>query len=294
MKLAVIIPTLNRKTLVTKVLELIDDQTRPPDEVIISAPDATHTEPYNPRNFKLKFVYGSKGSCAQRNRALDEVRNRADIVTFFDDDFLPAQNYLEVVRLKFEQNSLWMVISGHLAADGAQSGGSGYTFDEGLVILRAAEKSRREDERNRVTHHPGAYGCNMSIRASGIGDLRFDERLPLYGWQEDIDFTSQVGKHGDIVSIGALTGVHLAEKAGRVSGLRFGYSQISNPIYLIRKGTMPTMFGVEIMGRNLLANLAKSILSDPYVDRRGRLKGNLLALYHAMTGRVTPEHILKL
>ena len=34
-----------------------------------------------------------------------------------------------------------------------------------------------------------------------------------------------------------LRGVHLGNKRGRVSGLRFGYSQIANPIYLLQKGT---------------------------------------------------------
>ncbi len=294
MKLAVIVPTLNRKTLVTKVLGLIDDQTRPPDEVIVSAPDASHTEPYHPRNFKLTYLYGTKGLCAQRNRAMDEVRERVDIITFFDDDLLPARTYLEVLIAAFEKNPGWAVLSGSLAADGAQDRGPGYLFDEGLAILRAAERNPAPDAINHVSYHPGAYGCNMSMRTAHIGDLRFDERLSLYGWQEDIDFTSQFGKHGAIVSIGALVSVHLAEKAGRVSGLRLGYSQICNPIYLIRKGTMPARFGIELMGRNLLANLAKSVWSEPYIDRRGRLKGNILALYHAITGRVEPEHILKL
>ena len=79
----------------------------------------------------------------------------------------------------------------------------------------------------------------MSIRASMIGDLRFDERLVLYGWQEDIDFTSQLRQRGRVVCVSNIRGVHLGLKAGRVSGERFGYSQVVNPVYLIRKGTVP-------------------------------------------------------
>ncbi|AZO77314.1 hypothetical protein B5U98_17255 [Bosea sp. Tri-39] len=36
----------------------------------------------------------------------------------------------------------------------------------------------------------------------------------------------------------ALRGVHRAVKRGRTSGLRVGYSQIANTVYLARKGTM--------------------------------------------------------
>ena len=38
----------------------------------------------------------------------------------------------------------------------------------------------------------------------GSGPLseRFDEALPLYGWQEDIDFTTQIGRRGRLVLAG--------------------------------------------------------------------------------------------
>ena len=49
----------------------------------------------------------------------------------------------------------------------------------------------------------------MAIRMSAAQGMRFDENLPLYGWQEDIDFTRRLGRHGRQVSTGAVTGVHL-------------------------------------------------------------------------------------
>jgi hypothetical protein len=48
------------------------------------------------------------------------------------------------------------------------------------------------------------------------------------------------------------------------------------------------------MFRNLAANLARSFWPEAWVDRRGRLRGNLLALCHVLTGRIEPEHVLKL
>ena len=66
-------------------------------------------------------------------------------------------------------------------------------------------------------------------------------------------------------------------KAGRVSGKRFGYSQVVNPVYLIRKGTIPRASRCRLMARNLAANLVRSLRPEPYIDRRGRLRGNVLA-----------------
>jgi len=90
MKLVVIIPAADRKTQVNRVLRHIELQQRRPDEVIVSEPDATHVEPYQTTNFALSYVFGKKGSSAQRNRALERALDLSDIITFFDNDFRPA------------------------------------------------------------------------------------------------------------------------------------------------------------------------------------------------------------
>lgn len=292
MRVCVIIPTLNRGALLPAVLAHLESQTQPPSEVILSAPDEGHIQHYQAKSYKLSFVFGCRGLCAQRNRAMAQAIERADIITFFDDDFLPADDYLENLVTAFKEHPDWSVIMGSVFADGAR--GAGFSFEEGLKLLKKAESTRTARDLELVAKHVGAYGCNMSMRAAQIKDLRFDERLVLYGWQEDIDFTSQLRRFGDIVSLGRLTGVHLGAKSGRVSGVRLGYSQICNPIYLVIKGTMPLGFALELMSRNLLANAAKSFRPEPYIDRRGRLRGNLLAAWHLLRGKVEPEYILNL
>jgi hypothetical protein len=124
--------------------------------------------------------------------------------------------------------------------------------------------------------------------------ILFDENLPLYGWQEDIDFSLRVMPYGRIVKSESLCGVHLGIKLGRTSGVRFGYSQIANPVYLIRKGSMSWRHANKLMWRNIAANIARSFFPEPWVDRKGRLKGNLLALIDIARGRDSPGRILQL
>lgn len=268
----------------------LDGQTRPPDAVVVSAPDAGHVPSYKPRTYALSVVLGASGLCAQRNRAMQDVMPWADIITFFDDDFLPADDYIDRLVGHFRRFDDVAAIMGQAAVDGAR--GAGLTFEEGLMALRALEASTVPDEAPR--DQVGTYGCNMSLRSASIGDLRFDERLPLYGWQEDIDFTGRLRRSGRIVSVTDLIGVHLGVKSGRVSGVRFGYSQIVNPTYLIRKGSIPRAFGINLMMRNVAANLLRSPWPESFVDRRGRLKGNIIAALHVLQGRIEPEYILKL
>ena len=287
MKLAAIIPTLGRGEQVARLLAHLGKQKRLPDEVIISAPDASHVQLIE-CPFPVTTVFGKVGLAAQRNTALEYALGRFDLLTFFDDDFVPADDYLDRIVPAFEEHLDRAVVMGHVVRDGATN--EGLSWQVALAALHEAGEAPDPS----VVDHVGAYGCNMSIRASMVGSLRFDERLVLYGWQEDIDFTSQMRSRGRVVCVRAIRGVHLGLKAGRVNGERFGYSQVANPVYLILKGTVPAAFALPLMGRNIAANLARSIWPEAYVDRRGRLRGNLLAIAHVMTGRIEPEYILKL
>jgi glycosyltransferase involved in cell wall biosynthesis len=293
MKLTVIIPTYGRKALLDRTLTFLEGQSRLPDRVIVTAPDESHVEPRGSAAYELSFVFGGRGLCAQRNRGLDEALGSADIVTFFDDDFLPSADYLRLLEDCFLAHPDIAVVRGEAVVDGAIN--AGLSFEKGLAALREAERQRAlQPSESDVTDQVGGYGCNMSVRASCIGETRFDERLPLYGWQEDIDFTSQMRSRGRVVGLSTLYGVHLGFKSGRVSGVRLGYSQLANPIYLMRKGTLPSGFAFNLIWRNIAANTVKSFWPEPYIDRRGRLKGNLIAAMHLARGRIDPEYILKL
>lgn len=289
MRIVVAIPTLGRSEQLALLLAHLERQTRPPDEVVVSAPDATHVEIPPIGRFRVVPVFGRRGLTAQRNTALEHAGGRFDLITFLDDDFVPADDYLERVEAGFAEHPDFAVIMGHAVIDGARN--AGVDWQEATAALAEAKAAPAAPE---IADHVGAYGCNMSIRTACIGDLRFDERLVLYGWQEDIDFTSQLRARGRVVGISSIVGVHLGLKAGRVSGVRFGYSQVVNPVYLIRKGTVPASFALPLMARNIAANIVRSLRPEPYVDRRGRLRGNLLAMAHVVTGRIEPEYILRI
>jgi GT2 family glycosyltransferase len=121
--------------------------------------------------------------------------------------------------------------------------------------------------------------------------VQFDVNLPLYGWLEDIDFSRRMACHGRIVNCSSLLGVHLAIKRGRNSGVQFGYSQVANPLYLLRKGSMSAAYSLRHIAGNLSKNMLHSFKPEPWVDRRGRLKGNLMAMGDLFVGRLDPRRI---
>ena len=140
----------------------------------------------------------------------------------------------------------------------------------------------------------GTYGCNMAFRMATVrtSGVRFDENLPFYSWQEDIDFSHRLGRYGAIRRLAAARGVHLGHKSGRTSGVRLGYSQIANFVYLMRKGSIPASIALPHILRHLAANLLRAARPEPWVDRRGRLRGNIMALGDLLRGRCDPRRIL--
>jgi hypothetical protein len=291
--IAVGVATVGRRDVLGKMTEFLARQTRLPDHLVICpvAPGDVDTEGLERFPAPTLVLSGPIGLPAQRNRILSAV-TEADIIVFFDDDFFPDPSYLSNLETIFLTNPDVIAITGHLLADGAK--GPGLSVEQGLEIVRAGVKSAPDNAP--LVDFYGAYGCNMSFRLEPVRrrGILFDEILPLYGWQEDIDFALRLAPHGRVTKSEALRGVHLGIKIGRTSGVRFGYSQIANPIYLIRKGTMSWKHARMLMWRNLAANLVRSFYPEPWVDRKGRLKGNVLALIDIALGRISPRRILQL
>jgi hypothetical protein len=292
MKIAVGIATAGRPKVLSETIRIIGRQSRPPDQLWICPAKPEDYEPVaGLSSTPISTVTGAVGSCAQRNLILSAIAGM-DIVVFFDDDFFPADDYLEQIEILFAGSPDIVAASGRPIEDGAS--GPGLTVEHGLSVI--ADSRSVQSGANRVAETTGTYGCNMAFRLGPIRErnLLFDENLPLYGWQEDIDFSTRLASCGRIVEASSLRGVHLGFKAGRTSGLRFGYSQIANPVYLIRKGTMPRGFALTLMLRNVAANLRGSLSPEPWIDRRGRLKGNFLAMRDILTGQMSPQRILQL
>ena len=292
LRIAVGIATAGRKAVLNFTLDLIARQTRPPDILVVCP--ATSEDYDLVAVERLPFAtavrIGKRGLTAQRNHILAAAGD-IDVIVFFDDDFFPQLNYLEQVERIFLARQDVVALTGRPLQDGANGPGLEAAAALRLISMDAATPA---DPVLAPTY--GTYGCNMAFRMAPIRrhGIVFDENLPLYGWQEDIDFSRQLAPFGHIMDATVLRGVHLGAKGGRTSGTRVGYSQIANPVYLIRKGTMSPGFAAPLIWRNVLANAAKSFRPEPWIDRRGRLRGNWLALRDLLTGRMTPQRILEL
>ncbi|MBY0423378.1 MAG: glycosyltransferase [Parvularculaceae bacterium] len=288
LRLAVVIATLGRPTVVAALLSRLEQQTRRPDRVVVVVVSKDDAPAQLPVAYPCAVLTSpTKGSCAQRNFGIDALAGSADVVLFLDDDFVPAHDFGARLVDLFERRPDVVGATGRVLIDGAT--GPGFGFDEAVRVVDAAQAANYA-----VGAVRSLYGCNMAFRMSAVGDARFDERLPLYGWLEDVDFSRRIGVKGLLVRDESLRGAHLGAKGGRTSGVRFGYSQVANPVYLLQQRTISLPQALNNLARTLLANHVKVVAPEPWIDRKGRVRGNWMAIADIVRGKARPERILEI
>lgn len=289
-RIVVAIATTGRPGILGRTVRMLGEQTRRPDRVLICVPGAADAGDLAAADlpFVARVLTAPRGAAAQRNRAIEAARP-GEVLLFLDDDFLLAPDYVDALARLFETRPDIVMATGRVLADGVS--GPGFDFDTGRRLLSEGLAAR---PRAALVQVANGYGCNLAVRADPLlaHGIRFDERLPLYSWLEDVDFSARVAPHGAIVRAERLRGVHLGTKTGRTPGGQVGYSQVANPLYLHRKGTLGRKRMLRLMARNLASNLRGTLRPRPWIDYRGRLRGNLRALWDVLRGRAAPERAL--
>ena len=220
---SVIIASTGRRDILGETVRAVLKQTRPPDEVIVAIVGPDDFDPSLLCEDRVRVVHSPGGLTRQLNTAVAGLDARCRTVTIFDDDVEPADNYLDRVVDCFRQHPEMALFDGWVLQDGQIS------REDARKLLAAARNNRSR----RLLAAKQAYGCNMNVRRAVLEKVRFDERLPQYAWNFDLDFSRRVRGLGCAVARNPECRlVHLASGVGRLSEQRFGYSQVVNPVYI--------------------------------------------------------------
>ena len=291
MKTTVVICSANRPDVLAETVEsVLGGQSVPPVEIIISVFNQTHvTEETRAQRGVRVVLSGIQGTCAQRNAAARVVQTPYTL--FLDDDVELAANFIESMERLLDHATDAVAATGYLVIDGARSARGDAGLDRSVARFYATNYVR---EHKNYDH---GEGQNIFVRSQVFEKVLFDENLPLYGWLEDLDFATNILRYGRIIMNTETCWAHIGSPGGRTTGLRFGYSQVVNPLYLWRKNGKPRLTRV-IFGhwfRYLAYNYRRELIKHPTdrSDRSGRFTGNLMALRHVLAGKVDPSYILE-
>ena len=290
-RIAVVVASTGRPEELGRWKEHILRQTLQPSRLVFAVVKPSDLPPADSLLPFAEILYCSPGLPVQRNAALELLLDSTDVIAFFDDDYVPSAYCIEGLGHFFRQHPAVVAVNGLLLADGIKS--AGIPYEEAISLVDANDRNGMPEVKV-LCSLDRLYGCNMVYRSAAIGTERFDENLPLYAWQEDTDFAARVGRRGSLALTTAFAGVHQGVKAARLAGVRLGYSQIVNPVYLMRKGTLSVKAGIRLIARNLVMNHVRAFKPEPWIDRRGRCKGNWIGILDLVIGRDHPKNILSI
>jgi GT2 family glycosyltransferase len=288
-RLAVVLASAGRPALLAEILRSCAAQRDSAFVGVISVPDEESLPAERSLLDTWRVVVGTRGLAAQRNAALDVIED-VDVVAFFDDDAVLRADYLKNALAFLDSHPAIVALTGRVLLDGASRGEIAPA--EARSVIAA---STREPTLGRWEPTRELYGCNFVVRAGLARKLRFDARLPLYSWLEDHDFARRAMRTGQLARVDDCVIVHRgATSGGRLAHRRLGYSQVMNPVYLLRKGSFPLWLTAHEIFRPLAKNLLLSCAGAAKSWRRTRLQGNLTAFGDILRGRITPERITRL
>lgn len=277
---AVIIPSMGRSEVLRDTLASISRQTSIPALVVLVVTTAADL-PQGELMPGVEAIITDKGSSVQRNAGLRHLPAGMKFVSFLDDDVELEPEYFERILCFLTRHETYVLVDGAVVRNGD------VTREQALMLIGSigTVESGFHDSLN-------AYGCNMTVRREVADKVLFDERLKLYAWLEDADFSRRCLHYGNCAQVSDARLVHLCAPAGRMNGKRYGFAQITNSYYLRTKGQM-SLIGLlrTHWGPALCSNIIGTLCRDRKVDRAGRLRGNLIALKRIFFGRCEPEYV---
>ncbi len=292
----VIIPTLGRREIVGATICSLALRRTIPSVVIVVGVDEKDL-PVLPKElpFEVRLLISpTKGSAIQRNFGIEKLPSSIEFAAFLDDDMEVHDHYCEEIENVFQTAPEVAGFSGCIIANGSIDRASArqlldnHQIAEGMPVFGFYPK-----------RWPGFYGCAMNVRKRWLDREKFDEQLPLYAIGEDCELGFRLSRHGSVGGSARCPVVHLAVSSGRISEVGYGYAQIINFLYFANKGVgfpkVSTYFEklIRLPLTNLFFSLFPFMEKRRNIDRKGRFRGNILAICDVARGEIKPMNLIR-
>jgi glycosyltransferase involved in cell wall biosynthesis len=284
----IVIPTRNRIKELTHTLNFLESNKFFFEKIVIV--DSSNLEIKNKINEKvkkysanIKIVNSEASTCIQRNVGFDFIE-KSKYIMFLDDDnifypdaFYKMQNFLnnnkdfvgvafnQIYKEKknildiFKKNyitnkiGIYSLDNGGFSTSGWQTRFVNFKNDEIVQWLPTRAV---------------IYKCSV------IKNARFDNKLGVYGYLEDLDFSLELKKKGNLMVCSDAKYKH--DQSINRPGFQFGKKELRNRYYIVKKHKLnKNLFFVTTFLRMLLT-FKEGVLGN--LNSFQRLAGNLVAL----------------
>jgi hypothetical protein len=235
-------------------------------------------------NIQIKIIDSEPSTCIQRNAGFNFIENN-EYIMFLDDDniFYPDAFYKMQYFLNNNKNF------------------SGVAFNQ---IYNEKKSILEKFKKNCISNKLGIYSSNIGgfsnsgwqsrfinfsnnaivqwlptraviYRSEKVRNIRFDEKLGIYGYLEDLDFSLQLKKNGNLMVCSDARYSH--DQSITRPGFEFGKKELRNRYYIVKKHNLKkNLFFLTSLFRMILT-LKEGMFGD--INSFKRLAGNLVALF---------------
>lgn len=252
---SVIICTRNRLQDLIVCLQSLQNQMVPADELIIvdsSTQPLNHNQTFQELfsqelfpTTKLKYIHTAPGLTYQRNQGIQHAQG--DLIYFFDDDVKLTPEYLKNMNRVFATRPEYAGGMGTVTNPGEYKSKLSAPFRK-FFLLQRNDASGKFTASGMPTHTYGLSrftnvevlgGCCMAFRSSVFKEELFDEKLRLYGYMEDCDFSWRVAQKAPLFYNPYAQLEHYNSPLNRDAIVRNKAMYVANYSYLFFKNIYP-------------------------------------------------------
>jgi GT2 family glycosyltransferase len=285
----IVIPTRNRVKELTNTLNFLDSNQFFFKKIVIVDSSKLEIkqkikEKIKKYNSHIKIIDSEPSTCIQRNAGFNFIEDN-EYIMFLDDDniFYPDAFYKMQYFLNNNKNFSGVAFN--------------QIYNEKISILEKFKK-------NYISNKLGIYSSNIGgfsnsgwqsrfinftnnaivqwlptraviYRSEKVRKIRFDEKLGIYGYLEDLDFSLELKKKGNLMVCSDARYSH--DQSITRPGFEFGKKELRNRYYIVKKHNLKkNLFFLTSLFRMILT-LKEGIFGD--INSFKRLAGNLVALF---------------
>lgn len=245
-KIAVIIPTKERKRELRRLLASFVSQHCIPDQIIIvdasADADTLLTEDY--KMLSVKYIYGNYSITEARNIGISSLKESISLVCFLDDDVVMEEAAWEAMTDYWESAGVDIGGCSFFIANEIHHDKTHLRILKRLFTIKPKQYGKMQPSGFNVSPYcPSEIMINADWLSGGVTVWRrivfdtnaFDEWFSGYGMYEDVDFSYRVGKKYKLVVNSGAKVRHLMDISKKGMNFKIGKKEVINRLYFVRK-----------------------------------------------------------
>lgn len=284
----IVIPTRNRIVELTNTLNFLESNKFFFKKIVIV--DSSNSEIKNKikkivrkYNANIKVVDSEASTCIQRNVGFKFIQNNKYIMfldddnIFFPDAFYKMKNFLKNNKDFFGVafNQVYKErknILDRFKKNYIMNKLGIYNLDNGEIASSGWQSRFINFKNNKIVQWLPTRA--VIYKSKAVKNIRFDKKLGVYGYLEDLDFSLQLKKRGNLMVCSDAKYTH--DQSIIRPGFQFGKKELRNRYYIVKKHKLnKNLFFVTTFLRMLLT-FKEGVLGN--LNSFQRLAGNLVAL----------------